>query len=787
MPTVPSAIVRSIGGLADGSGRTLVIAGPPLSGKSELLQEIRQQLANRPVRLVELRGTYRERQTPYAAFASAQETANPTPTNVPEEETIPGGAPAFVPPDPRAEPESDGEGGDPGSSPDEPAPFSPYAYGPIEESPRSRRSRQDRGGSSFFGPSRRRGEAMVDPSEYYRGLLDEFRAEPGRSVAILVEDATLVDPESRDVLLYLGERTRWRPLLVVLVLDASLPAFAAWEERLLGRGDVDWVRIQQAKHDPREAVRLRENFDAIPDATQRVLVFTALMGGSVSEVSLGRATRLNFRTLAEALAPAVEASLVRVGDGKVTIPHAAWVGLLPDLVPDAVRREMHREIGDALAALNPEPDLKRRIELANHYYASAPDPTALRYLLETAEISERLAAFDASEEAVAKALTCLPSLAAADRPEAEAELRLFHARTLVFAGRSSDAERELEEGITVALNEHVPADRLEEWVELLLPALRAAGPRPSLVLELTELAERCHTAGTVPAEVMLLIGLSEYAFDRGDVDRARLEADRALRRARPLGPGPVQGLALLAMGSVLSGGPPAERALGGRFFASSRSMLAASRRYGLEQIAEELRLRAIEHRRNPKEAIAGHERAIPVCQRLRAGMVELYHHLDVAKLLLDGPPTGYPKVAKTIARARELAEIHHLLPPCESLLREWVLEGRWAASEERLDVARDRWGALLDRPGPVLYPRLRAEAAIRLAVLEFADHRPTEAASFLARLDDEELRHAVPPRWIVTSDGLSARADTLRYGAAALPRAGAGPYPSEGKSPGASA
>src|SRR5580700_6904808 len=441
MPNTPAPVARALSGLSEGSGRTLVVTGPPLSGKSDLLELLRAELTARPVRLIELRGTYRDRTTPYATFAAADATSGGS------DETEPGVGP-FADPEPEIAPEVESE-----------LPASPFAFAPMDDAPRSRR-RPERARSVFFGPSRPRGEAMVDPREYYQGLVEGFRTEPGKAAAILVEDATLVDAESRDVLLYVSERTRWRPILVVLILDNSLPAYSAWEERLVGRGDVDWVRIPQAKPDPREAHRLGENFEAIPDATRRVLVFLALMGGSVTEVSLGRATRLNFRALAETLAPAVEANLARVGDGRVTIPHAAWVGLIPDLVPERVRREMEREIGDALAALNPEPDLKRRIELANHYYAAAPDPTALRYLLETAEISERLAAYDASEEAVAKALTCLPSLPAADQPEAEVELELFHARTLVFTGRVPGAEQALQEGISTALNEKVPPDRL---------------------------------------------------------------------------------------------------------------------------------------------------------------------------------------------------------------------------------------------------------------------------------------------------------------------------------------
>ncbi|MCI4370943.1 MAG: hypothetical protein L3J81_06420, partial [Thermoplasmata archaeon] len=96
--------------------------------------------------------------------------------------------------------------------------------------------------------------------------------------------------------------------------------------------------------------------------------------------------------------------------------------------------------------------------------------------------------------------------------------------------------------------------------------------------------------------------------------------------------------------------------------------------------------------------------------------------------------------------------------------------GRIAAAEERLDVARDRWSALVDRPGPVLYPRLRSEALIRLALLEFADHRPDDAKAHLERLQGDELRESIPRGWLRSSEGLAAAADDSRHGAGPLPQ-----------------
>ncbi|MCI4360970.1 MAG: hypothetical protein L3J91_04640, partial [Thermoplasmata archaeon] len=160
---------------------------------------------------------------------------------------------------------------------------------------------------------------------------------------------------------------------------------------------------------------------------------------------------------------------------------------------------------------------------------------------------------------------------------------------------------------------------------------------------------------------------------------------------------------------------------------------------------------------------------IPVAQRLRAGPVELYHHLDVATLALDVLPAGLAKGTKAVRRARELTETLHLLPPSLGLLREWILEGRIAAADDRLEVARDRWTALVDRPGPLLFPRLRAEASMRLALLEFADHRPEEAQKHLARLADETLSPSVPREWLRDPEALSLVAEATRHGAGAIP------------------
>ena len=96
---------------------------------------------------------------------------------------------------------------------------------------------------------------------------------------------------------------------------------------------------------------------------------------------------------------------------------------------------MHRQIAEALEALHPEPTLAHRLELARHYFAWEPGPSALRYLVEAAELSEGLGAYDSALEAVDLAIRCLPAMPSAERPSAQVELRLFRARALLYAGR----------------------------------------------------------------------------------------------------------------------------------------------------------------------------------------------------------------------------------------------------------------------------------------------------------------------------------------------------------------
>ena len=742
-------MLRAVQGLAENSGRTIVVAGPPTSGKSAVLQELKGILKAQGARVVELRGSYRGRSIPYGGLDGLRSETVP-----PSSGSVEG-----------LRESSNGEEAADANLPLASVPAIPYL---SDRLPRSRRSRGERPRTTFLGqPVRGRSANEGDPDAYWREVLPEFRGEGRHAVAILIEDGALFDQESREFIVSLSRRARLRPLLIVIALDTTVPGYVAWEEAFLGRGDIDWVRFTQSLPDPREMHRLKSVWDDLPSVTQRVAGYVALLGGTTGEVVLSRVARLNFPQLAEALLPATGVGLLKVQDGKVTIPHLAWTPLAVDLLPETQRKEMHLEIANALSALSAEPNLARRIDVARHYLSWYPGPMALRHLLEAAELGLEFSAFDTAEALLAEAIACLGALPPSERDPLEPEMRLLHAEALFNSGRVSEAEREFREGVQQALGANVPPGALAEWVEPLILAMRVVGPRPSLSTTLTELAERCHDAGMVELEVLFEAMIAEYFFERNLPEKAREESHRAARLSRQLPEGHLQAVALLAVGLSRIEGTPEEKELAGKFLRAARTLLGRARRWELDYLAEDLEARLLESKGEVGTAKDLRERSLPGVQRAKLPAVELYHQLAIAEIQLNrGTTKG---VESALERARAIVDLLHLIPPSPGLLRFWMLEGRQLALNDSLDLARDRWEAIAEEPAADSLPRLKVEAIVRLALMAYALRRTDAAEELVRRLAEPDLRDAVPAGWEAWLPELEIRASRSEHGGCPLP------------------
>ncbi len=745
---VPAAVLRALESLAEDSGRTIVIAGPSISGKSALLEEIRLMLKAGNVRRIELRGNYRNRTVPFGALDGLDE-----------------------PPDYHESSEASTPEEDPSDwdETDLAASGLPVAYVP-DRPPQMRRSRGERPRTTFLGqPVRGRAAREVDANTFWQQLVEGFRSTTASPVALLVEDACLFDSQSREFVLSVSSRARLRPLLCIIALDTTVSTYVAWEEQLLRRGDVDWIRFSQPKLDPREAHRLKVTFDQLPPATRRVIGYVALMGGIVGDVVLSRIAKLKFAQITELLLPAVNSNILKIQEGKVLIPHLAWTQLIPELTPENDRKEMHLEIADALSALSPEASLSREIEIGRQYFAGFPGPLALRHLVIAGKLSVDANQFDPAEELLAQAIICLPSLPAAERGPTEAEIRLLHAQALFMSGRPSEAEDELREGVSRALQSNVSSNQLEGWIEPLVLVIRAVGPRPSLEAELQELSDRCHDAGAISAEILVDTILTTLEFDRSRPRMALQESRRAATLARNLDDESVRALALLSVAIARIEGTTAEQQQAGEFLRASRLLLAESRRHELEQLAEHLEALLLAEQGELTQALEIRQRQTPIVHRMRFLSLEIAHQLGIARLCLDR--NQEKGVTAALTRARALIEALRLLPPSPLLLDAWLLEGRKAALDGAFDAARDRWLVLLDLPPAQNQPRFKAEAMVRLAFLEYSTDHAEAGRAYLDRLWSPEMFDAVPARWKTWLGELERFVPTSGAGGSALPGA----------------
>lgn len=744
MPSSEPAVRRALEGLGERSGRTVVVLGPPGSGKSALLEELAAGVEAAGGRTVRLKGSYRDRAVPFGALQGLDRAVP-----APEEGELP------------ADDEPSPEDGTL-------APMAPVAIDPESISATRRRDGRIRT-TIFGGPARLPGPPVRDADEFWLQLLPEFEGDDAHPVAVLADDAVLFDAESREFLVALSQRARYRALLVAVVLESTSSAAGVWEEVLLGRTDVDWVRLTSPMQDPREVHRLRELMDGLPAPAVRALAYVTLLGGEANAVILARIARIHLRQLPETLRPAVELGLLRVREAKVFVPDRSSVPILEGLLPEAERPRWHLDVAEGLQALSSEPPLSRRIEVARHYLASAPDAAAMSRLLETAEISLGLLEFDEATRLLAEAIRCLGAIPPSERAAVEPEMRLLNARALYGSGCAAEAETQLREGVDGALRAATSQTDLASWLEPLLPTLQAVGPRRQLMTLVVELADRLHDAGLLEPEVLLETLLPGFDVERNLAERSRTDALRAAQNAHRMRERHLQALGLLAMGVSRLAGSAEEMQQAERFLRAARFLLRDTRRWELDYLAAEFECRLLETRGSVDQSLAVRQQNVVALERARLPSLELYHVLAIAQVYLDRDATS--RADAPLDRAIRLVDHLHLLPPSPGLLRTWLLDGRRHAIAGTLDAARDRWSAIVDLPATLTLPRIRAEAMLRLALLEQATGRREVAERLAEQLARDDVASVLPEAWKPWSSDLGGRAGASRHGGGPLPAA----------------
>ncbi len=710
----PPAFLRAFAGLEARSGRTIVLAGPPTSGKSARIAELRAELDKRGVLVLTAEGSYRERDVDYGALSSLWSQFSE------KVEESSDASPSLIP----------------GSFSD--------AFG-VEGMPAMGGRRRSRGGRFGIGAGPRASSGGFESlTAVWTALTERFRSGTAVSVALLIEEATLLDPASRTLLLKLSQLARRRPFLLVLELDSSLPAFSQWEEELLGRTDVDWIRLTHPHADARETGRLEEIIASLPAPTSRLVGFVALLEGSTSEVVLARITRHRTTELEELLQPALSANLLKTSEGRISLTHEAWVDHLIESIPEERRREMHRIVAEGLEALSPEPNLQRRFQIADHFFRAEAGPLALRHLVEAAHLAERVLAFDQAEAAVAQAIECIPAAPAPALEETSIELRLERARLLAFAGRPAEAEGSIQDALDAAEIHRAADARMEELLLLLVQVVFTLGPRASLRKILADTVDRLDNARRAGPEAVArtLLAYLDLLGDRLS------DAETEIGKARPLSEGPGGELARIAvlLFDAMIQLRDAERAPPSvpPTLETIQQMLRGSHLTELDLLSTVVEAFWTELQEGRAAGLKVTEKGLVVAERTGTLWLELYLQTQKAGLLLHGD--GAAAVGPSLRRCQYLVETLHLIPPSPALFRLWGLEARLGEHQGRIDEAREVWLDVLAQSGYSRLPRTRAQALFRLARLNLKMQAPDRARARIEQLEQEGLTPYLPSR-----------------------------------------
>ena len=300
-------------------------------------------------------------------------------------------------------------------------------------------------------------------------------------------------------------------------------------------------------------------------------------------------------------------------------------------------------------------------------------------------------------------------------------------------------------------------ERLEELLQSVVPALRIAGPRPTLMNDLAELADRFHDSEAFAAEMLAILVLTEGDLQRGRMDKAREEADRVSRIARELPRGPMQAVALLCVAEPLVEGSEAERRIATRCIRSARALLAGHRRPDLQLYADEVHARRLVARGNdPRRRPYTNRRPRSRTERGTCPTSSSTSSRSPRSSSMNGRIRGsrWPCV-----EPRRCVICCTWRPRRPRSCSAWC----WTAASPSARTAQPRPGRAgapsatgSDLRSPCRY---RAEAWLRLADLELTQHQPAAARRHLERLENPEALRGVRLEWAAWLADLRNRVD----------------------------
>lgn len=512
------------------------------------------------------------------------------------------------------------------------------------------------------------------------------------------------------------------------------------EQLVRGEGEAGGLGPSGGRGGPLKAL-LRERWSALPETSQRVLAFGAVLGRSFDFATLQRATREDEETLAITLEATVKLGLLRELPGESYEFRDEELRQDVDrMMTETRRRVLHQRVGEALEATPAEGgDATNRVfDLARHYYLGRVEAKSVQFNRRAAELSRQAHAPGPAILHLERALDSLTRLRGASARE-RMDLLVLLGELLDAQGDLRAAEERLREALGVGgADPNLAASRALGLLALGRTVLHRG--QPSVAASLAQEAlDALRGQGASPRTLVPALRLLAQAREKTGERQASLSAiTEALTLARGLEDPGELAEAAVDMAAVL-GPVKSERARAEELLAQALPVLQQMDDLGAVAKAEGLWADLKFFDGDPGEGFRHMHLAVSAAERsgskrrwARALMDLAYRHLKA----------HHPEAGQ-----HALRQAWRMLAANEEVgasQRHEFLEGLLAREHEQLDLASlhlEQAVHLADESESVVEA---GEARLELAEVELERDRPTEAVDLYHHLEGGELAELHP-------------------------------------------
>lgn len=396
--------------------------------------------------------------------------------------------------------------------------------------PRTARTRPETGGPLVPHLS---SDTLPRPEEVRAEVSELVRTRTAQGPMLLTLDpGEFTDTASITYFAQLARELSSVPVVLLVSVQEDLPdAHETWKRSLEGT-PARFLRVSEEAGGSTLHHELRRRFEALPATARRATATVAIAGPDASLPVLRVALGGNEAKIAETLAPAVEAGLLRRVDAHYHLSDPAGKLEVEAALGQEELRSVHASVAKALLESSPKLEGKRIFRLAEHWSEAGIPERAVPAILASGTEASRRGAHEEAELEQRRALTLAQRIPGEEGRELEERALVEMALSQEMQGKTQAALDSYERAMRAARSGKLGVERwgpyLYKYARL---AMADAQGGEGLEQRLKEALTEAQRANLPRVESLLGGTLAFRALYHGQREEAQALSVKALERA----------------------------------------------------------------------------------------------------------------------------------------------------------------------------------------------------------------------------------------------------------------